>query len=272
MRKMFSLIRRFIPPIVMDFLSLVIRRFYHYGWYGDFKTWEEARQHTTGYDAEEILIKVKDALLAVKEGRAVHERDSVLFDRIVYSWPALSGLLLAASVNCGRLRVLDFGGSLGSTYFQNRRFLSHLKEVSWNIVEQPHFVETGKRYFSDERLHFYKSVDECLQHETLNVLVLSSVLQYIESPYELLDMLLSKGIEFVVVDRTPFHKKPYDRISVQRVPSWIYNASYPSWLFHKEKMLAFFQSKGYEIIEVFEDVVDGEGPDYIFEGFIARKK
>jgi len=49
---------------------------------------EEAMELSTGYDSERILGKVRDSLLKVKRGEAVYERDSVLFDKVQYSWPA----------------------------------------------------------------------------------------------------------------------------------------------------------------------------------------
>ena len=58
----------------------------------------------------------------VKNGEAVYERDSVLFDEIQYSWGLLAGLEKAALEHDGKLCVLDFGGSLGSTYYQNKQF------------------------------------------------------------------------------------------------------------------------------------------------------
>ena len=45
----------------------------------------------------------------MKNGEAVYERDSVLFDEIQYSWGLLAGLQKAALENDGKLCVLDFG-------------------------------------------------------------------------------------------------------------------------------------------------------------------
>ena len=114
-----------------------------YGWSGDYTDWQTALQKGTGYNATNILELVKEATLKVKNGEAVYERDAVLFDTIEYSWPLLSGLMLAAAKNKGSLNVVDFGGSLGSSYFQNRFYLRELESVSWNVIEQPAFVDCG---------------------------------------------------------------------------------------------------------------------------------
>jgi len=114
-----------------------------YGWYSDFATWEEAKKKSGGYEAESILQKVKESLLKVKNGEAVYERDSVIFDKIEYSWELLAFLMWVAAQNGGKLNLIDFGGSFGSTYFQNKKFLEKLTNVSWNIVEQQNYVKVG---------------------------------------------------------------------------------------------------------------------------------
>jgi putative methyltransferase (TIGR04325 family) len=68
-------------------------------------------------------------------------------------------------------------------------------------------------------------------------------LQYFEKSYDILDKLLSFNFAFVIIYRTPFYYKGYDRITIQRVPPRIYNASYPSWIFDYEKFLKFFQKE-----------------------------
>jgi len=200
---------------------------------GEYSSWQEAMADSVGYNSETILEKTRAALLKVKYGEAEHERDSVLFDEVQYAWPLLAGLMWVAGRAEGRLNVLDFGGSLGSTYFQNRKFLQRLPEVRWNIIEQSHHVGIGKADFEDEHLKFYCDIQACLAETQPNVAVLSSVLQYIEQPFDVLRMLLASPCNHLIVDRTPFWNGSTDRLCVQRVPSCIYQASYPSWIFSK---------------------------------------
>lgn len=259
-------IKSLIPPILLDIIRQI--RFSKYGWREEYNSWDEAKKASTGYDSDEIIQKVRSSLLKVKNGEAVYERDSVLFDEIQYSWPLLAGLMYASSKMRGVLKVCDFGGSLGSTYYQNKVFLDGLPEVSWSVVEQKHFVETGKKDFEDERLKFYYDVQTCKKEQNLNVLVLSSVMQYIERPYKLLDEILKNDFAFVIVDRTPFANK--ELIKLQIVPPSIYNASYPCWFFEENKFLGFFEKYGYKVIENF-DTPDGRTNEYWFKGFILEK-
>jgi len=239
-----------------------------YGWKGDYHTWQEAKNDSTGYDTDRILQTVKNSVLKVKNGEAVYERDSVIFDEIQYSWQMLTGLMFA-SAKQGPIKVLDFGGSLGSTYYQNKKFLDEFNDVSWSIVEQKNFVDIGKKDFENSRLKFFDTVDECIKQEHPHILILSSVLQYIERPYELLSIILKNDFEVILIDRTAFSKTK-EKIRLQVVAPSIYEASYPSWFFDELKFINYFESKNYNVVESFI-TEDGQSNEYVFKGFIMQK-
>ena len=139
-----SLLRDILPPVFLRVMKKIFRTGIVF--HGDYSTWDEAVKASTGYDQLNIFEKTKNSTLKVKLGEEVYERDSVIFDHIEYSLPVLAGIMFAAAKDEGRLSVLDFGGSLGSSYFQNREFLTLLPNVQWGIVEQPHYVNYGVIY------------------------------------------------------------------------------------------------------------------------------
>ena len=146
--------------------------------------------------------------------------------------------------------MIDYGGALGSTYFQNRIFLQSLSRVRWNIVEQKHFVDAGKKYFEDDELTFYYDIKSCLNENSPNTIIFSSVIQYIKNPYALLKTIKSIGFEFLLFDRTSFVIDGKDRLTVQVVPPEIYPSSYPCWFFNTDKFYSFFHDD-YEMIADF---------------------
>jgi putative methyltransferase (TIGR04325 family) len=228
-----SLIKQFVPPL---FLTLIKKR-KKYGWKGDFKNWQEAKHLTDSYSNDLILGKVKQALLKVKNGVAVYERDSVLFDKIQYSWPLLSAFMWIAIQNNGNLKVADFGGSLGSSYYQNRIFLECIQRLQWNIIEQKNFVDCGRDYFQDDTLHFFYTPDHMIAEKGLpDLLLLSCVLPYLENPYEWLRLFMRYEIPYILIDNTYFNYEPRDRICIQQVPPEIYKASYPCWMLNYDKV------------------------------------
>jgi len=264
------LYRSFLPPAVLE-----VHRWFRgrHVFLGDYANWKEAKNASTGYDAGLILDKVRDAMRKVKSGDQLYERDSVLFSKIQYSWPLLAGLLWIATQKECRLNLLDFGGSLGSTYYQNREFLTHLRELRWSIVEQREFARCGKREFENEHLKFYEDLEDCFQEQGPDVILFSSVLQYLEFPYAILDKALKFGFEFILIDRTPLIDSGDDRITVQKVPPSIYDASYPAWFFNREKFLSFL-SRDYELMAEF-DALSGtiylRGARAVDKGFVFRK-
>lgn len=239
-----SLVRAVTPPIVVDCISWCLDSFradrIRFG--GDFRTWSEALDHSAGYDDEEIFSRVLGAATAVREGKAVFERDSVLFYQPEYVWPVVSCLNLAAASNHGRLNVVDYGGSLGSFYFQHRVFLERF-DTFWTVVEQPHFVRVGTRDFTTDRLRFSATLPDLGCNEGQSVLLLSSVLQYLPEPHTVLQDLLSRPWSMVILDRTAFvvGNSP-DRLTVQTVPAAIYRARYPAWFFSESDFHRHFRN------------------------------
>jgi len=235
-----NIVKDLLPPAVLRLARKILFRESQIRFKGHFATWEEACAHCTGYDYPQILAKVLDSTLKVKRGDAVYERDSVLFDRIEYAWPVLAGLMLAATHHGGRLNVLDFGGSLGSSYFQNRNFLQTLPEVRWNVVEQVHYVEAGQANIQDNQLKFYSTIEDCLSENQPNVVLLSGVLQCLPNTFEIVGALSTIGAEVIILDRTVVNKGAYDRIYIQYVPEEIYKASYPCRSISEGKLIRSF--------------------------------
>jgi putative methyltransferase (TIGR04325 family) len=214
--------------------------------------------------------KVKDALLKVKSGEAAYERDSITFNYIQYEWfqHILEFLNIIAQKSGGKLRVLDFGGSLGSTYFAVRPFLTDLKEFKWSIIEQPKFVEIGKEYFEDHYLNFYNDIEFCYLQEHPNVILLSGVLQYLEHPYHLIETILNLNIEYIIIDRTPFVRGE-ERLTVQVTPPEIYDKSYPAWFLNEQKLLTHLAGK-YERIAEFSSLDKAENIPCEYKGLVFK--
>jgi putative methyltransferase (TIGR04325 family) len=58
------------------------------------------------------------------------------------------------------------------------------------------------------------------------VLLISGTIQYLDEPFAFLDKVLSKNIEYIIIDRSPFTEQPA-YVQVQQVRKPIYDASFP---------------------------------------------
>ncbi|TDQ09251.1 TIGR04325 family methyltransferase [Pedobacter metabolipauper] len=233
-----------------------------YGWFGDYPSWSKVTSAAGGYDSDIILQKTKDSLLKVKAGEAVYERDSVIFNEKEYPYSLLAYLMLSVTIKKRPLHILDFGGSLGSTYYQIKDFLTSDKCASWNVVEQEHYVACGKANFEDDTLKFYNSIDECYADKDIDFVLLSSSVQYLPEPHVFLKKLATYNFDFLLFDRTAFSYTSDDRLTLQIVPPEIYPASYPAWFFHEEFFLSHFSDQ-YKVVAEFPSYVNGEAVMYI---------
>ena len=224
-----------------------------------------------GYASPEILSRVLEASLSVRDGLSAHERDSVNFDRIEYSWPVLAGLLWSSTEHKGRLRVIDVGGSLGTSFRQNRRFLARVPEVAWAIVEQPHFVAAGRRHFHEPGLSFHETIEDAARIEP-TVALLSSSLQYLENPVTTLDSLSKTSASLMILDRTPVHRGEFDLLTIQNIPPSIYEGAYRAWIFSRARLLERLRELDWTVVEEFAApepaMTTSAGNDFVWTGML----
>lgn len=236
--------------------------------------WTEAVRRSSGYDDAAILERVVAATREVVAGRAAFERDSVLFQEPIAPTALLFPLLRHALRHPGPLEVVDFGGSLGSTYRQCRPYMPETMSVRWTVVEQPAFVRAGQNEFATDELRFASSLDELPRAANRRVLLASSVLQYLERPHEVLDSIDASEATTLVIDRTPVWDGPTDALTVQHVPAQIYRGSYPCWIFSQDALSKLFESS-WRLVSRFS-CAEGwhrarRGPRFEFRGYIWER-
>jgi putative methyltransferase (TIGR04325 family) len=263
-------LKQFIPPI---FLRLY--RSYRSSWRGDYSSWQEAREACEGYHSETILKAVSESASRVSAGEFPYERDSVLFEKVEYSWP-LAGALCWSALRHSQLRVLDFGGGLGSAFYQNKIFLDSIPDLKWFVVEQKTFVNRGKEQFSHDRLIFEESIQRVVAQASINLILVSSTMQYLENPWQTLQELINVGAELIVIDRFSAVEGGRDIITKQTVPNSIYPASYPCRFFNKQILIDLLSSR-YELISEFKCFVPNVGVlngrhEFQDIGFIWKKR
>lgn len=220
---------------------------------GVYTTWADAAQAGTAYSAAEILTRVEHAALRVERGEAAFERDSIAFPTMEWPFPLLAALLRTAVATGGRLNVIDFGGSLGSTYRQCRQFLNVVTSLRWSVVEQPHYVERGRARFQTDELRFHRDLEESAQEAAPDVVLVSGVLQYLENPYRVLDESRALGARTILIDRTPWVGGPDDIITLQVVPPEIFPARLPFRIFGRERVTSRLSSQ-YQTVAEFQAV------------------
>ena len=185
-----------------------------------------AQAQSTGYDDEAINSQAVAAATAVIEGRGAFERDGVLFAEPDPRIPVVNALNTAVR-GMQALRVLDIGGGLGSSFWQNKDHLE-VDAIEWHIVEREELI-TLARTLPEHPVRYRSDLETALT-ESWDAIVLSSVLQYLPAPHALLRQASTSDCHTVIIDRTPMHPDGEDVASIQRVPAHIYPGSYPAWI------------------------------------------
>jgi putative methyltransferase (TIGR04325 family) len=246
------------------------------GFRGGFRDWPSvvaaAARAGPGYSAPAVLSRVRAATREVIAGRALFERDSVLFHEGEPPYPLLACLLGIAVRREGYLAVADVGGSLGSVFRQCRPFLAGLRRVRWMVVEQPEFVAAGKAEFETAELRFFDSISACVGFAPPDVAIFSGVLQYLADPHAVVAEAATTGAD-ILVDRLPTVDETDDGFAIQTVPPAIYRASLPLRLFGAASLHRLVPA-GYRLAATFRAVDPDtrvDGVPVTFRGFHIRK-
>lgn len=246
-----NILKLFAPSILLEYWKS-----YRSPWKGDYTDWETARLNCGTYNSEVIFNKVFESTLQVKNNSSLYERDSVLFDKKEYSWPLVAALTWSR-LELGELQILDFGGALGSSFYQNKEFLD-LKKTKWIVVEQEHFIRLGNSNIADSNLKFEPTIEMAVDKYKINFVLISGTLQYLKDPYSVLHEILRFKPKYVFLDRLSIVESVRDIITKQTVCSDIYEGSYPCRFFCKKNIFDMFASD-YDIIAEFDSFVLNDG-------------
>jgi putative methyltransferase (TIGR04325 family) len=251
MLRLKELYKAFVPPILDNQIRLIINQISTKGGYfsGPYSDWAQATQKATGYDADEIIKTVRQAALSQKLNHTFM-RDGLELESPDYSHPLLTALL-SMFLEKSEINVLDFGGGLGSTYYNTKCFISNDKfKLNWHIVEQPHFVHIGQTDHQTENLSFFNDISQVTSK--IDMVILSSVLQYLPDAFDLIQKIKAQNYRYIFIDRISCHvdKAKETTIMVEHVPTHIYKASYPCRIFNYDELLNTFKDR-YDIVYEF---------------------
>lgn len=257
-----KLIKALLPPAATNLLlrmGLAGNRF-KYG----YKSWTDAEADCSGYDSSLITQALLRSSRRVRDGDVAYERDGVEFDSIQYSWPLLAAVL-GTQMATKDLKVLDWGGSLGSTFRQNKHLLESAGiQLEWLVVEQKHLVEIGTSEFTLGALSFSESMTG-IPVGQYDLVMLASSICYIQDPERVLSEIAGLQPKRIVFDRTPESRSGIDQIGVQRVGKGIYKASYPIRAFAPDS-LAKYLSPHYKLVFDWESDLQPD-PKTISKGY-----
>ena len=232
-------------------------------WSGCYADWNAASRACNDIPIESQRLAYERALLEVLEGRALYERDSLLKHEPVCCRPLLDVILSFYNQGIACPTVLDFGGGLGSVYFQHKRWFTADKPISWNVVERPEIAATGRRLVKDSRLSFFDSLDTAVQRPP-DIVVANCILPMVPEPETLLASFAALSPRWFFIGRMPVaNRGGHNLISRQIVPRFIYDSESPFWFFDESACVRMLSSN-FQIVN--QSISDCDDPVWV-EGY-----
>ena len=255
-------LKLFLPMTIKNLINFILNR--NIKLKGNFSSWKNAYKKSSGYDDNVIFKKAKKSFNEIIDNKAKFERDTVLFYNEDPDLELIS--IIKKLYNKKNIRICDFGGSFASSYFQNISFLNKNK-MEWNIVEQKKIVKYANEKLKIKNLNFYYDIENILKKK-IDLIIFSSVIQYLEEPYALLKKITKKKIKNIIISRTPFFQQK-EVIKIQYVPKHIYKSSYPVRIFNNSIFLEFMRTNGYKIKKKLK--IDEKIDKYKYKSFFFVK-
>jgi putative methyltransferase (TIGR04325 family) len=187
-----------------------IKRKFSYSNVKTYLTFQDAIEDSpNSYDSNEIA-KVVSSKTLIFENNLLGSAKEINVSELKTIFGV--SLLSEASTN----RVLDFGGAAGYHFFISKYFFSGIRKFDWRVVETSEMVHEGRCSNDNSELKFFDSLPEALGNDFKPQLVLaSSVLQYMPDPLAQLRKLTELSAEYIYISRTPMSTDGKKQIFIQ---------------------------------------------------------
>lgn len=171
--------------------------------------------------------------------------DALRGDRagVVPSVPQYHALLSMLVASSRPVRVLDFGGGMGVGFANVRRSIAGGMPVEYLIVDNAESCERGRRLLRDfSSVRFMTELPRDVA--SVDVMVLSGVLQFVEEYEDLLGKLASFAPSHWLFTFVPAGDVPTFASAQLNVPGSVL----PVWFFNLDELVQKIEALGYRLI------------------------
>ena len=224
------IIEWFLPPKIKVWVRALLSRFTGFR---KVESWESAVRKSSGYESVNIVEPI------VAAARQLQSNSQTTFVSNPRYQQIAAGMLFSISQerfsNGEPIRVLDVGGAGADYFYQFQEFAPHIN-FDWTVLETPVLAEAMSNEFGRNltNLRWVSSIENT--NETYDVILCSSVFQYVEKPFELLATLVKKS-GFLIVNRISLVDSSEHFVAMQRIITNGKRASYPVHFFAEKKFL-----------------------------------
>lgn len=240
--------RLFIKPVLHELRKSIrraLKRHFHlFTWNGIYSSFEEISIHPAQYDdrieVEKHLSWTKSALNTVQLGKTPA------------LWHDALGIVAALIGNSKQnVRVLDFGGAVGSGYVQLLGALPKNIKIDYHVVELDNMCSVGRELFNDYYdIKFHSGIPA--MDGKIDVIYINGALQYMSDYKAFLSSVCHTGASYILFGRLPAGDVPTyatEQLNLR-------NVTLPYWILNLGEFTNILGSNGYRLI--FEGFSDQE--------------
>ena len=196
------------------------------------KDWQTAKLKTSGYEGDATL----DSLASRIE--SLETPDKLPHDARLVEIAKASRDSTKQNNDSQPIRVLDIGGSFGEHFFHIKKLMPE-HSFNWTVLEtEGHCAIIPEFLTSIKGLQFISEPPAINQH--FDIALLSSVIQYVDDPYDLLTMALHIS-DSVIINRLPLSPYAKDRVAIQRPGLLGSKGSYPVHIFSETTFTKYLE-------------------------------
>jgi putative methyltransferase (TIGR04325 family) len=133
-----------------------------------------------------------------------------------YAQTRLLLALVLAGAGERPVRVIDFGGAAGATYFAARALLRDSPPLLWSVVETTAMAQAAERVLGTEELRFFDDIDTAREaHGGVDLVYSSGSVQYVPDPIATIRSLMACGAPYLLLTRLGLRDSEEPLISLQ---------------------------------------------------------
>jgi len=239
--KIKSIIKLLIPPLLLKLLKRARSQNTFEGIYNNFSE----INNLTNYNDESSLSNTYEELVS-----KLRADESGVNLPISNSRSQITNLLpIFISSLSGKIHVLDYGGGAGETYIECSEAVN-MEQVEYYIYDLPETIKIGEKIFSNcgindcNNLYGVSFINDISKIETIDIVYMGSVLQYVSNYSELILSIINKSPTYFFI--TDNFMGDHSTFATTQVNMAGRRMAY--WIFQLKEIVLLFEQNGYCLI------------------------
>lgn len=185
---------------------------------------------------------IENSLKKIYALREIAEKENIIPEVTRYRESILPVVASMAYNEKGEIKILDFGGSLGFTYYQVIQSLPSAENFEFHIVENEAVCEAGREFFKqNEKIIFYSDLPN--SNKRFDIIHMSSSIHYVEKWQDIIArMRLYQPRYILFTDLLAGNIPTY--ASIQNY----YGSKIPVWFLNVDEVIKTMESQQFKII------------------------